>query len=332
MNGRSAIWITWEYQTRNRSLSSLLDIPLYEIVSERKGLQRYGESLLKTLRLIRAEKPDVLFCQNPSIVLSFFCVILQRLLSCKVIVDQHNAGLFPLDGQNRLLNWIARYIVRNANAVIVTNRSLAKQCTRWGGNPIVIEDPLPDFTQQYSIEPSATRPVATQGERPFELMFICTWASDEPYMNALQAAREFSAETLRMTITGNPKGKVDTSEIPGSVYLAGFMSKTDYVNQLANADGVLVLTTRQDCLNCGAYEAVSMLKPGILSDTSALRNYFSNGFVFTDNSVQNLIQCIRSLISERDSLQKDITGLRIKCERNDHSNRRKVMNFLADLL
>jgi glycosyltransferase involved in cell wall biosynthesis len=332
MNGRLTIWITWEHQTRNRSLSSLLDIPLYEIVSERKGLQRYGESLLKTFQLIRAEKPDVLFCQNPSIVLSFFCVLLRRHLSFKVIVDEHNAGLFPFDGENRFLNWIARYIVRNANGIIVTNEPLAQQCTRWGGMPIVIEDPLPDFTQDYSIAPPATRSVAEQERKPFELMFICTWASDEPYANALMAAREFSAETLRMTITGNPKGKVDTSEIPDSVYLAGFLSKTDYVNQLANADGVLVLTTREDCLNCGAYEAVSMLKPGILSDTSALRYYFSGGFVFTDNSMQSLIQSIRFLISERDSLQKEITRLKINCERNDQTNHQKVMNFLVELV
>ncbi|WP_405420067.1 glycosyltransferase [Marinobacter flavimaris] len=328
MNGKSVIWVTWEYQTRNRSLSGLLGIPLYEIVSEKHGIRRYAESLLQTLRLIRSEKPDVVFCQNPSIVLSFFCVLLRKLFAYTVVVDEHNAGLFPLDGKSRLLNGIARYVVRKADAVIVTNTSLARQCTRWGGSPIILEDPLPDFVGQYSIEPPVSR---SEKRGPFELLFICTWASDEPYTNVLQAAEAFPEETLRITITGNPKGKADAAQVPTSVHLAGFLSKPDYVKQLASAHGVLVLTTRQDCLNCGAYEAVSLLKPGILSDTAALRRYFTGGFLFTDNSVESLKHNIRALIDEHHILQESVRALKTRCEENDLANRQKVENFLAEL-
>ena len=328
MNGKSAIWVTWEYQTRNQSLSGLLGIPLYEIVSEKQGLRRYVESLFQTLRLIRSEKPDVVFCQNPSIVLSFFCVLLRKLFSYTVIVDEHNAGLFPLDGKSRLLNVIARYIVRKADAVIVTNTSLAQQCTQWGGSPIILEDPLPDFAGQYAIE----SPVfGNEKRRPFKLLFICTWASDEPFMNVLRAAEAFPEETLRITITGNPKGKADSAQVPASVHLAGFLSKPDYVKQLARADGVLVLTTRQNCLNCGAYEAVSLLKPGILSDTAALRSYFTGGFLFTDNSVESLKHNIQALIDDHHGLQESVRGLKTRCEDNDRANRQKVENFLAKL-
>lgn len=331
MNGISALWVAWEHQTRNRSLSRLLDIPLYEFVSENKGARRYAESMVKTLLLIRSKKPDIVFCQNPSIVLSFFCVIFKSLLSCSVIIDEHNAGLFPLDGQNTVLNWIARFIVRKADAVIVTNAALATQCTDWGGTPIVIEDPLPDFVEQYSIELPNSLSAASERVQPFELLFICTWASDEPYMNVLEAARVFSTDVLRITITGSYHGKVDPAEVPDCVHLAGFLAKPDYVRQLAGADGVLVLTTRQDCLNCGAYEAVSVLKPGVLSDTSALRCYFTDGFLFTDNSVESLINCIQSLIAEHDALKTSVEGLKTKCDANDLVNRKKVMNFLAEL-
>lgn len=330
MNGKTSIWVAWEHQTRNRSLSALLNIPLYEIVSEKKGLRRYVESLSKTLRLIRSRKPDVIFCQNPSIVLSFFCVFFKRLLSFSVIVDEHNAGLFPLDGKSKVMNSIARYIVRSACAVIVTNTSLASQCQIWGGSPIVVEDPLPDFGKWYSVDEQFFTKSKAKNKRPFELMFICTWASDEPYMEVLQAANAFSREALRIIITGRYSGKVDPSEIPACVHLTGFLSKKDYVNQLASVDGVIVLTTRRDCLNCGAYEAVSLLKPGILSDTRALRSYFSSGFLFTDNSVGDITHCVQSLISRHDGLRRNIEALKLKCEANDLVNRQKVINVLAD--
>lgn len=331
MNGKSAIWVTWEYQTRNKSLSDLLGIPLYEIVSEKHGARRYADSLLKTLRLFRSEKPDVVFCQNPSIVLSFFCVLLRKLFSYSVIVDEHNAGLFPLDGSSKLLNGIARYIVRKADAVIVTNTPLAQQCVQWGGSPIILEDPLPDFVGQYSIAPPVASSPASERSGPFALLFICTWASDEPYINVLQAAEAFSEEELKITVTGNPKGKLDALQVPDNVHLAGFLSKPDYVKQLASSDAVLVLTTRQDCLNCGAYEAVSLLKPGILSDTAALRRYFTGGFLFTDNSVESLKRNIQSLIEEHHGLQARVQWLKTRCEANDLANRQKMINFLAEL-
>jgi|TARA_B100001057_G_C22850343_1_gene950718 glycosyltransferase involved in cell wall biosynthesis len=331
MNGKSAIWVTWEHQTRNKSLSGLLGIPLHEIVSEKKGVKRYAESLLKTFQLIRSCKPDVVFCQNPSIVLGFFCVLVKKLLSFSLIVDEHNAGIFPLDGRNRVLNWVAQYIIRNADAVIVTNTSLANQCRSWCGNPIVVEDPLPDFAGQYSANLPVFSGLAREDRRPFELLFICTWAPDEPYLNVLQAAEAFSSETLKITVTGNYNGKLNVSELPDCVHLTGFLSKQDYVSQLANTDGVLVLTTREDCLNCGAYEAVSLLKPGILSDTSALRQYFSSGFLFTDNSVGDLIHRITLLSKDKEFLRSQVECLRSKCEANDLANRQKVFNFLAKL-
>lgn len=331
MKGKSAIWVTWENQTRNRSLASLLGIPLYEIVSERKGAMRYAESLFKTFRVIRSKKPDIIFSQNPSIVLSFCCVLFKKLLSYTVVVDEHNAGLFPLDGRDRLLNWIAQYIVRNADAVIITNASLANYCRSWRGNPIVVEDPLPDFEEQYAANLPVFSGLAKENERPFELLFICTWAPDEPYLNVLQAAEAFSSETLKITVTGNYNGKLNVSELPDCVHLTGFLSKQDYVSQLANTDGVLVLTTREDCLNCGAYEAVSLLKPGILSDTSALRQYFSSGFLFTDNSVGDLIHRITLLSKDKEFLRSQVECLRSKCEANDLANRQKVFNFLAKL-
>ena len=324
MIGRSAIWVTWERQQRNHSLSELLGVPLYEIISKNKGGFRYAESLVKTIGLIRSKKPETVFCQNPSIVLSFLCVLLHRIFSYAVIVDEHNEGLLPLNGRNRVLSWFARYIVRNASAVIVTNDALAQKCRSWGGRALVIQDPLPKFS-------IISRREVNEANLPFRIVFICTWASDEPYKNVIEAAKSFPAAQLSICITGKYHNKIAKAELPGSVELMGFLCQDDYVEMLANCHGVIVLTTREDCLNCGAYEAVSLLKPGILSDTPALRSYFSKGFVFTDNSPEDIARSIGLLMDNIDAYRREIGDLKSICEMNDIMNQQKMNNFLKNL-
>ena len=76
----------------------------------------------------------------------------------------------------------------------------------------------------------------------------------------------------------------------------------------------MVLTTREDCLNCGAYEAVSALKPGLLSDKKALRQYFDKGFVYTDNSIDDIKSKITLLASDVESLSQQIQTLKDEIE------------------
>jgi hypothetical protein len=72
-----AAWITWENQRRNRELSKSLGIPLFEL-SEIDNIsnpfRKYVTGIIKTLKILLEEKPELVICQNPSLVLALFLV------------------------------------------------------------------------------------------------------------------------------------------------------------------------------------------------------------------------------------------------------------------
>jgi glycosyltransferase involved in cell wall biosynthesis len=288
----------------------VLGVPLYELISTICGLRRYIELTIRTIQIVKKEKPRVIFCQNPSIVLAFLCVLLFKSKQRKIVVDEHNAGLFPLDGKNRLLNIIANYIVRRADIVIVTNVALYDYCKKLGGKPIIVPDPLPEL-------PSAE--IATKNQDPFQILFICTWASDEPIQEVMEACSHFSENDIKVLVTGNPKG-MSQKDAPACVKLTGFISKKDYFEHLTSSDAVVVLTKRENCLNCGAYEAVSAGKPGILSNTEALRTYFNAGFLYADNTVEDIKQKLVNLKENSQHLEQEVKTLKSELkEKSDDS-------------
>lgn len=300
------LWITWEVQRRNRSLSRQLGARLVEITSRRNRLLRYPYQLLRTLLLLFRERPKILFVQNPSILLALSAIILRRMTGVEcVIMDAHNAGIYPLEGRSRLLNTVARYIFRRVDITIVTNLPLADYVRVNGGNPVVMPDPLPEFAAC-----DTKRPVA---DRRLSAVFISTWSSDEPCEELISAAKYFQGSVF-FSITGTPPARFRRNELPGNVALTGYLKEVDYLDLLRNADLIIVLTRRENCLNCGAYEAVALGKPLILSDTPILRNYFNTGVVHTNNDPDSIRDAIRSLLPVLPEKARRIRELAVRLE------------------
>lgn len=294
------IWITWESQRRNRTLSQALDAELFEFDLKLNRVIRYLVALFKTGITFIKERPSLIFAQNPSLLLALFSVNYGKTFGIPVIIDSHNAGLFPSDGRNRWLNKIALYIVKKASLTLVTNNGLKNYVDRIGGTAFVLPDPLPRFDA--SIQ---DRPMVLQGRR--NILFICSYASDEPYLEVLKAAKELK-EGIVIYMTGNSKGELGS--VPENVILTGFLPEDEYIRLLHAVDVVIDLTTREDCLVCGAYEAVAAEKPQILSDTKALREYFYKGALYVDNTSDGLVEKINDSISQLERLGKETKELK----------------------
>ena len=65
--------------------------------------------------------------------------------------------------------------------------------------------------------------------------------------------------------------------------LTRYLSEDDYVALLRDADVIVDLTTRENCLVCGAYEALALARPLVVSETAALRELLGNGALYTRN-------------------------------------------------
>jgi hypothetical protein len=274
------IWITWENQRRNRTLSKRFDADLYEVVFDEERSRRYFLSCIETIKILKKHKPKFLFVQNPSLFLSLLALSLRKIFGYRLIIDEHNSGLYPLEGTNKLLNKIARFVAAKADFAIVTNKNLSDAVEAWGGRPLVLPDPLPDF---------AGNNTHLKDDKIFNVLFVCTWASDEPYLEVIEAARVLGGR-FKFRITGNPKNKVKNIDIPENVELTGYIEESLYLKYMENSDVVIVLTNRENCLNCGAYEAIAMEKPLVLSETMAIMEYFSGGAVFAKNNCKSIVE------------------------------------------
>jgi len=285
------IWITWENQVRNRSLSKLLNAKLFEIVGdETTPIKRYVKSAWLTVCIIRKEKPIWVFHQNPSIFLGLLLVILRPFFRYSLVTDTHNAGIRPAEGKYAILNWIGRLVSKKTDLLIVHNEMIAADCKAFGAAPFVLSDPLPEFSDH------------TVEANPNKIVFVCRWSDDEPYQEVIAAYELARHENpnLELYITGRPPDQITLERLPDGIFLTGFVSDQEYSDLLKSSALMIVLTNRMNSLNCGAYEALSLAKPCILFDSDLLKEFFSEGFVYTDLRPENIALSINKAIKSRD--------------------------------
>ncbi len=325
---QKGIWITWERQTRNQSASSYIDVPLFEIIyPESRPVLRYLRSSLKTIRLLTRHNPKYVFSQNPSIVLSILTVVLKRIASYKVIIDAHNSGIYGAENKTGLIKTINKFIIRSADAVIVTNSHLANYVHSVGGTPIVLPDPLP----QLSINRNPAPP-ATTLQRKLKALCITSWSMDEPFLNILDAASNFEQE-IDFYFSGNfHKVKTEIPDcLPDNIKLLGFIDEKDFFYHLFTSDFCIDLTNRSDCMVCGAYESIAAEKPIILSNTDVQKRYFSKGAVFCENTSTGISDAIKTMVVNVKSLKNEAEELKHEILEREDNNRKIILDQIHRL-
>ncbi len=298
------IWIAWQNHRRNQSISREIGTKLFELADSYHPFVRYPVLLFKTFSLVKKENPQRIFVQNPSVVLSLFMVIFGRLTKKCVIVDAHNAGIH-FEHSNSLIRLLVqtlnKFIMRNAPLTIVTNYSLAKYVKQNKGTPFVLPDPFPVF-ENY-------KKILLKGE--INILYICTYSQDEPYLALFEAAKHLE-DTIYIYVTGNYKNKDLPSTFAPNIVLTGFLPEQEYINYLHSVDVVVDLTYREDCLVCGAYEAVAVEKLLLLSDKSILREFFLDAALYTDNTALDIADKIKSVLENTPKLFAKVKKIKDK--------------------
>jgi glycosyltransferase involved in cell wall biosynthesis len=306
------IWISWESHRRTTELAGLLpNVGLFVLQMNGPRFIRYPDLILKTLGVLFQYRPKLVFVQNPSIVLSLFVLLIRSVLRFHVVVDAHNEGLRPFYRHHNWLMPIYLWIQKRAALTIVTNDALAREVSLNGGNPFVLEDPIPQM------KPNAE----TTLNGTYNVAFVCTFEKDEPYMEVIKAAALINpATSLYITGRHHKISRDIIHQAPCNVVFTGFLPDQDYINLLHSCDAVIDLTLMQNCLVCGAYEAVSLGKPVILSDTKVLRDYFSKGAVYTHNSAKEIAAAIMYALENKKTLAGEISLLKAELEFDWNTN------------
>lgn len=299
-------------------MSARLGLRLFELDVKGGRAKRYLACIWRTLPLLWRSRNSLVFVQNPSLVLAALAVACRPLFRYRVVIDAHNAGIFPPGGNDSMPQKFADWLARRADVVIVTNRGLASHVRKVGGQPFVLPDPLPNI-----------RAVVERPNETPQVLFVCTWAADEPYVEVFKAAKMLP--DVKILVTGNSKGREKElgESLPSNVTLTGFLPHQDYEALLASSEVILDLTTRSDCLVCGAYEAVAVGRPFVLSDTEALRSHFSIGGMHIRNDASGIADGVSRVLANYERYRKDVVSLKAQLEADWLERKKSLVSQLG---
>ena len=293
-----AIAVTWSTHRRFRELCGYLNVPLFEIRHSARGIAGYWQLLFETTKLLRSKSPSVLLVQNPSLILGVFAVLYAPLTRTKIIVDAHNEAIQPYVHDIWVVRAVAKFVLRRADLTIVSNRWLADVVDQIGGRAFVLCDRIPRPVLGPAIEIGRNEAVS--------IAIINSGAPDEPLAEILGAASQFE-EGVQFLVTGpKPPGDIQRSSTDiSNVTFTGYLPDREYWDLLRQSRIVIDLTEMQDCLVCGAYEALAVGTPLILSDNRASRELFRGGVVFTKNRAKHIRKALTYALKHCNSLRRD---------------------------
>ncbi len=325
---KEMIWITWERHRRTNELSRALGVQLFTLLYPGNYLGKVFVLSLETVSLLVRLHTRRVIAQNPSMVLSALLCFLKPFFGYKVIVDRHSNFKFETQDspklKYRVFHYLGRYTVRKADLTIVTNEFLKGIVQKWGGRGFVLQDKPPELPY------GEANPPQLAGRH--NITYICSFSDDEPVEEVLGAARLLGADTA-IYITGDQRRFLEgfSGVIPGNIVFTGFLSERDFQSLLGASDAIVVLTKDEHLLLCGAYEAVSLGKPLVLSNTRSLRDYFQDGPVFVDNQGPGIAEAVRYVIEHKDKAALGVRQLRARLNASWAEKFNELVSFLRRL-
>ena len=262
-------------------------------------LFKYFCQAVKTLFLLFRDRPHCVICMSPPVValipVWLYCTILP---GRGYIIDYHTAA-FSMRIYRRMY-FMQKFFARRAIVNLLTNSHLAAIVTEWGGRVLLVGDVRVRFAR---IER------CRHLRAGFNLVFVSRYSATEPLDVVYDAARRLETEGIHILVTGALEDAPPEAiaERPANVTLTGFLCNEEYAGLLRDADAVMCLCTNDNTMQRGAYEAMAVETPLVLSDWPLLRDTFSSGAVYVDNSAASICNGIRTL---RGNLQSYKLGVR----------------------
>ena len=291
---KGMLWVAAHAHRRTVGLCEAWNVPLIVLRPGRKGLLVWALRIWDILRVISKRRPRIVFVANPSLVLTTFACLARRIFGFIVIVDAHNEGVRPFDRRGALVTLLTTWLLRNADATIVTNADLEGDVRAAGGRPFVLPDRLP--------RPPDNLPAGPGAGSESLVVVIATFRRDEPIDAIVAAAR--SLPNVRFVFTGDP-GRLGArrAALPSNVSLPGFLPEPSYWALLAEAGIVCDLTLKKNCLVCGAYEALILGKAMVLSDDDSTRRVFGRAAILTRPVAKEIAAAVQLALRTRKNLE-----------------------------
>ena len=242
MNETNKIWITWETQRRSIELAKQFNCKFHKF--EYSGIFRYPKCIYKTLKVLFANKPDITFVQNPSMILAALICIYKKKYKTKLVVDRHTTFMINKNNNltiaNIVFKTLHRFTIKNADLTIITNYYLARIVEEMGGKALILPDKLPELkpTKYFKVKDG------------LNILLISSYGEDEPIEEVFKAMDKLKNNSTTLYVSGDCKKlkKQILINVPPNVELTGYLPEEEYVNLMCSVDAVMALTTSDYCM------------------------------------------------------------------------------------
>lgn len=293
-------------EDRTKSFAEKLKAPLFNIhfLQYKRPIVapfKYILQALKTLQVLFKHRPRYVYITNPPAFAPLFVLIYCRLTGNEYIMDTHPPALY-----SRKWGWtvpLQRFLAKRAKMNVIDQERYASMMRdEWGAEAMVLENPL-ERNINYDSD-------AQPGTERFKIAVVNTFAVDEPLQPILDAARQLP--DVEFHVTGDPeRGNQEMiASAPENVVFTGYLRGKDYWNLVYTSRATMVLTTYPYSLLGGGMDSLLLDKPSILSDQPVLRDYFTQGTVFADNTADGLVEAINTVREQEQTLIQQVSELK----------------------
>ena len=317
------VFIVWApYSRRSKTLANEFGAKIYFIhwKFRRKiyWIFKYLIQFIKTILILKKEKPEIIFAQNPPLFCPLTALIYSKIFGSRLVVDNHTLAFY---GYWKRVSFLNNWILKNADLVTLANEDLKKITNSYDVNSFVIESKIPNFGKMKKIK--------LKGK--FNITVINTFSDDEPVDEIFKAIEK--VPEINFNITGDLKYAKShyIKNKPKNVRYTGFISGKKYIDLLKKSNAIMILTTENHTMLSGAFEGVGVEKPLLISNWSVLKNYFNAGVIYTNNKSENIVKAIKKIRREEKKLIERIKILRKKRTVEWNLKFKKLKNMLKNL-
>ena len=315
LRASDAFFLVWgppSHGPRSRVLARKLDIePVFVSPTPRRGLLaapfKYPRQALQTVQLLHSRRPKLVFVQSPPSFAPLILAIVGKRTGTSFIADGHSDAFQAFHWTRP--KWLFRWTYRAALATIVTNEAMADDLSSFGARSMILRDVPTEFPGTGGSYPAADG---------LNIAVVSTFADDEPLAEVLEAARRTPHVTYHITgkVASAPADLISSAS--ANVVFTDFLPDEKYYDLLRVADAVMCLTTRNNTMQRGACEALSLERPVITSDWPLLRTYFHKGAVFVDPTADSITNGVTSIEQNSELLQRQMTEMKTYQENEWH--------------
>ena len=307
---KKIVFISWApYCSRSDNIAREFNGKSYMVYYDFLGsnyitiLLKYLLQTIKSLQILFIERPDLVFVMAPPIFACIPVFLYCKFFKKSYIVDAHTAAFLHKRWENK--KRLNSFFIKRALRSCVTNEFLADIVKELGGDYIILTD-VPIKFPIYKHEKKH------QNKLCKIVTLINTFADDEPLEDFLSAAEKFNDINFYVTGKINSSEKHYIKSLKWNISFTDFLSDYDYGKLLYDSDLVCVFTKRNHTMLRGAYEAIYLGKPIVISDWDILKKNFPIGAVLVDNTVKGITAGIKEALANLNELSQGAQLLREK--------------------